>query len=71
MVIDSEIKLHTELDKMFKTYYEDFYPKEPTEIGICESLSKYIKGMENGSIYRGVKVTVFKEWFAKGRVAII
>ena len=65
MNIDSKESLHQVLDEMIERH-----GKEPYEIGLCNSYRKYNDDLYWWGVYKGILVTFYAEWFAKGKIAI-
>ena len=65
MNINSKETLHNVLDDMIKEY-----KGEPTQIGICSSYREYDDKMYWHGEYKGITISFFQEWFAKGAIAI-
>jgi hypothetical protein len=65
MNINSKESLHQVLDEMMERF-----KREPYEIGLCMSYRKYDDDMYWFGEYKGLLVTFYAEWFAKGKIAI-
>ena len=67
--MSTEIKnkedFHNILNKMIS-----LHPKDANEIFICESLAKFDKNILENHRYNKIKVSIFKEWFADGKIIV-
>ena len=64
--IESKEDLHITIDDMIKKI-----PVEPKEIGLCKSFIQYDSDMYESREYKGIQLTYYNEWFAKGKIIII
>jgi len=64
MVITTKEELHIVIDEMMTQL------EEPQEIGICKSYIRLDENMYLTRKYKGIELTYYNEWYAKGQILI-
>lgn len=64
MLITTKKALHRVIEEMMTQL------DNPQEIGICSSYIELDEDMYLARDYKGIELTYFSEWFAKGRIII-
>ena len=64
MLITTKKALHRVIEEMIASI------EEPKEIGLCKSYIELDEKMYLTREYKGIELTYFSEWFAKGRIII-